>query len=118
MKKEKFQGKMNKKSKKHGFKRDFKHSKSFKPSFERFTPRIAKELTLGEITQDNKKDYLEVMGIINRVIQTGGPTIFSVSDGTGTLPLKGFDKPGERAYPEINESDAIKATIEIDEFNG
>ncbi len=118
MKKEKFQGKMNKKSKKHGFKKDFKHSKSFKPNFERFTPRTAKELTLGEITQDNKKDYLEVMGVINRVIQTGGPTIFSVSDGTGTLPLKGFDKPGERAYPEINESDAIKATIEIDEFNG
>jgi RecJ-like exonuclease len=118
MKKEKFRKKMNNKSKNQGFKKDFKHSRNFNTKFQKFTPRTSKELTLSEITPDNKKDYIEVMGVVDRIIQTGGPTIFSVSDGTGSLPLKGFDKPGERAYPEIAESQSIKATVEIDEFNG
>ena len=60
----------------------------------------------------------EVFGRINRIVVTAGPTVFSVSDGTGTLQLKGFIGAGARAYPELNEGDCIKAQIKLGEFNG
>ena len=56
-------------------------------------------------------------GMIDRISQTGGPTIFAISDGTGSFLLKGFDKPGERAFPEIEEGDCIKTRVKISEFN-
>ena len=59
-----------------------------------------------------------IRGQVNRIIQTGGPTIFFVSDGTGNLSIKGFIKPGERAFPEIEEGANIQATVEIGEFKG
>jgi len=55
---------------------------------------------------------------INRIVQTGGPTVFMINDGTGNLALKGFISPGERAYPEINEEDVVVATVNIGEFQG
>jgi archaea-specific RecJ-like exonuclease len=63
------------------------------------------------------KDNLLISGIVDRIVQTGGPTIFFVSDGTGTLTSTAFLK-GQRAYPEINEGDAVKALVAIDEFQG
>jgi len=59
-----------------------------------------------------------IRGQIERIIQTGGPTIFFISDGTGNFSIKGFIKPGERAHPEINESDMVQATVEVGEFKG
>ena len=59
-----------------------------------------------------------LVGIVERIIQTGGPTIFVISDGTGNLSLKGFSSPGERTYPHINEGDAIKTTVKIGEYQG
>jgi RecJ-like exonuclease len=66
----------------------------------------------------NSKGKVSIIGRVNRVIQTGGPTIFAVTDGTGSLSLKGFIGPGERAYPEIDEGDVVKATIGINEYQG
>lgn len=59
-----------------------------------------------------------IIGQVNRIVQTGGPTIFFVSDGTGELSIKGFIKPGERAYPEIVEGTGVGAILEIGEFRG
>ena len=64
------------------------------------------------------KGKLILKGIVERIIQTGGPTIFMTSDGTGILPLKGFSKPGVRSYAEIQEGDSILATVEVGEFQG
>ncbi len=61
---------------------------------------------------------LEISGKITRVIQTTGPTIFVVSDGTGSLHLKGFAGAGARAYPEIEEGYCVKSQIKLEEFNG
>ncbi len=66
----------------------------------------------------NSKGKILITGIINRVIQTGGPTVFVVSDGTGNLSLKAFIGPGLRAYPEIGEEDVVKAVVLIGEFQG
>ncbi len=59
-----------------------------------------------------------VYGIVERIVQTGGPTIFEINDGTGNLSLKAFISAGERAYPNINEGDVVTSIAKISEFNG
>ncbi|MEA3414499.1 MAG: hypothetical protein U9Q99_03185 [Nanoarchaeota archaeon] len=78
---------------------------------------IFREVLIEEISLRQKSKVI-VKGIVNKIAQTGGPTIFVVSDGTGSMSIKGFLKPGERSYPEIEEGDFVKATIAIGEFHG
>ncbi|MBR9704765.1 hypothetical protein GOV12_05100 [Candidatus Pacearchaeota archaeon] len=76
------------------------------------------EIKISDLSPEFSKKTMMVSGVIDKIVQTGGPTIFVVSDGTGTFGLKGFEGPGERAYPEINDGDTIKAIIVIEEFKG
>ena len=69
-----------------------------------------------DISAQSKGKRFSLTGFIDRVVQTGGPTVFYVTDGTGTLALKAFVGPGERAHPEIEEGDAIQAAVTIEEF--
>ena len=75
-----------------------------------------RQVFIKDITVDSKK--IGIRGEITKIIQTGGPTIFFISDGTGSLSIKGFIKPGERAFPEIEEGDSVQAVVEIGEFKG
>lgn len=75
-----------------------------------------RKVSINETSLDMLGERVEVSGSVERIVQTGGPTIFIVSDGTGILSLKGFQKPGERAYSEIESGDYIKAIIEISEY--
>ena len=97
------------------------YKKSFKRNFKR-SPKKDIDKNLEETSirdiRLNIKENVSIIGQVNRVVQTGGPTIFMVSDGTGTLAVKGFVKPGERAYPEIEEGDCISAVVSIGEFQG
>lgn len=77
-----------------------------------------KEILIENLDETSLRKKVCVTGVIERVIQTGGPTIFEIKDGTGNLSLKGFVKPGQRAYPEIDEGDYVKAVINLEEFNG
>ncbi|MAG01967.1 hypothetical protein CMI42_01405 [Candidatus Pacearchaeota archaeon] len=99
-------------------KKDFsKSNKKFsKDNFKSF--KDPEEISITEINSDLTKQRVKVVGTVGKIVQTGGPTIFVVTDSSGTLSLKGFDKPGDRAYPEINEGDSIKSIIEIGEYNG
>ncbi|MGK0209693.1 MAG: RecJ-like exonuclease [Patescibacteria group bacterium] len=76
------------------------------------------EILLGELSQQQLRKRVTVQGLVEKVIQTGGPTIFEVADGSGTAPLKAFLSAGERAYPNINEGDYVKAIINVQEYNG
>lgn len=78
----------------------------------------ASRIDVGEITVKNKGDSFSVYGMIDRVVQTGGPTIFYISDGTGTLALKAFEGAGVRSYPHIDVGDAVKAVLTVEEYNG
>ncbi|MCA9487762.1 MAG: hypothetical protein KC516_02260 [Nanoarchaeota archaeon] len=78
---------------------------------------FSKEMKLKDINL-NTKGSATIVGEIVRIAQTGGPTIFMISDGTGSLALKGFIKAGERAYPEIEEGDCVKANVSIGEYQG
>lgn len=92
------------------------NSKKFGQKKKSFQQKVARKINLSEISQDHLDESLEITGFVDRVQQTAGPTVFYVSDGTGTLALKAFTNPGERAYPEINEEGAIKAEITLSEF--
>jgi len=77
-----------------------------------------KLMSVADIGDKQLKKTVIVTGLIDKVVQTGGPTIFALVDGTGNLSLKGFISPGERAYPEINGGDYIEAHVNVDEFQG
>ncbi|MBS3098594.1 hypothetical protein J4462_00090 [Candidatus Pacearchaeota archaeon] len=78
----------------------------------------ARELKLEEISFDRVGEVATINALADSISQTPGPTLFSVTDGTATLVLKGFLAPGERAYPEIKIGDAIEAKIQINEYSG
>lgn len=65
-----------------------------------------------------KGKYTAIHGIVEQVVQTGGPTLFTVSDGTGSMKVKAFDGPGVRAYPQIQMGDAVEAQLLIKEYEG
>lgn len=76
------------------------------------------KISLEEIGPGLIRKSVIVEGCIEKVMQTGGPTVFGLTDGTGNLSLKGFIAPGERAYPNIDAGDCVVAVVRIDEFNG
>jgi archaea-specific RecJ-like exonuclease len=119
--KKKFERKFDRK-----FDRKFKGKGNFS-KFDRFSKfkdfKKPEEENIGyfDINAINKEFLNKLVSInakIERIAQTGGPTIFVVSDGTSTLSLKGFIGVGQRAFPELNEGDIIKAAVKINEYNG
>jgi len=102
---------------------DYK-KKNSKPNFGFDTKEFSREIKeasrtdVGAISVKNKGDSFSVYGIIDRVVQTGGPTIFSISDGTGILALKAFEGAGVRSYPHIDVGDVVKAIFTVEEYNG
>ena len=84
-------------------------------SFEQFVS--ADKATIADVSIDKKGKRLELSGVIDRIVQTGGPTVFYLSDGTGSLALKGFEAPGARAHAHIVEGDAVIAVITVEEYN-
>ena len=75
-----------------------------------------KQVSIKDINLDSKQVFL--IGRVEKVTQTGGPTIFVLYDGTGTIAIKGFIGPGQRAYPEIKEQDCVSILASIGEFQG
>jgi len=106
--------KNNKKNNRQNFSKNFKSNQKFTkyPSMN----EKAQEKKIEDVS--GSKEIVSITAHVNKVVQTGGPTVFVVSDGTGNLSLKGFIKPGVRAYPEIVEGLIIKAVVEIGEFQG
>jgi len=92
-----------------------------KPSFDRKFKKPqppAREAKLDQITLEEVSKQFVIKAVIDSVAQTSGPTLFTITDGTATLVLKGFEAPGERAYPMITEGDSIEAKIQVNEYNG
>jgi RecJ-like exonuclease len=97
----------------------FKNTKDMKRNFiKREDNREIKEILIENLNEKSLKKSVALTGVIEKISQTGGPTIFEINDGTGNLSLKGFVSPGERAYPEIKEGDYVKVIISLEEFNG
>ncbi|MFB6194241.1 MAG: DHH family phosphoesterase [Halobaculum sp.] len=57
-------------------------------------------------------------GEIVQIKQTGGPTIVSVSDGTGVVGCAAFAGAGVRAYPDLAVGDSVRVRGEVESRNG
>jgi archaea-specific RecJ-like exonuclease len=76
------------------------------------------DFTIQQVDKKMIGKKVEMQAIVEGVAQTGGPTLFTTTDGTGTLVLKGFEGAGVRAYPQIDEGDAVEALVELREYQG
>lgn len=72
---------------------------------------------LNEIRENEIGQFFRIKVKVIEVKQTKGPTIFTVYDGTRISVAKGFEKAGERAYPDINVGDRINAEVKVSTFD-
>ncbi|SFR31099.1 DHH family phosphoesterase [Halorubrum sodomense] len=70
--------------------------------------------TLGDAVGDAVRIEGEVVG----VRQTGGPTVFEVSDETGAVDVAAFVEPGVRAHPDVEVGDAVRVDGEVESHRG
>ncbi|AEH25462.1 DHH family phosphoesterase [Pyrococcus yayanosii] len=69
---------------------------------------VKKELPVTEISQLNEGmagKTVKIRGKVTQIQVTGGPTVFTLTDGTGITWAAAFEAPGVRAYPNINVGD-------------
>ncbi|MCL2549448.1 MAG: DHH family phosphoesterase [Methanimicrococcus sp.] len=77
---------------------------------------VSKEFPLtsiGNITPRDNGKTVKFAGEVLQVKQTGGPTIFTISDESGQVPCAGFSTAGQRSYPEIDSGMAVSAVGEV-----
>lgn len=72
---------------------------------------VRKELPVTEIGELNESlagKTVRIRGKITQIQVTGGPTVFTISDGTGITWAAAFEAPGVRAYPTIMVGDIVE----------
>lgn len=82
----------------------------------RLTKSIPRTL-IGDL-ESKKGKIVRIDGEVQQIQQTSGPTIFIISDESGTTEIAAFDKAGERSYPEIELDDAVQVIGEVNEHGG
>ncbi len=82
--------------------------------------RLTKSIprTLIKQLEEKKGKIVRIDGEVQQIQQTSGPTIFIISDESGTTEIAAFDKAGERSYPEIELGDAVQVIGEVNEHSG
>jgi RecJ-like exonuclease len=76
-----------------------------------------REVRVDELV-DGVGSTVTLEGEVVQVKQTGGPTIFHVSDGGGVVPCAAFEEAGVRAYPEVGRGDVVRVTGEVETHEG
>ncbi len=61
---------------------------------------------------------VRIVGEVVQVQQTSGPTIFTISDETGTTWAAAFDEPGVRVYPGVNTGNIVEVLGEVNLHGG
>ena len=72
---------------------------------------VADTGTLGDAVGES----VHVEGEVVQIKQTGGPTIFHVSDETGVVPCAAFEEAGVRAHPDIDIGDLVHIAGVVEE---
>ncbi|MFB6132267.1 MAG: DHH family phosphoesterase [Halanaeroarchaeum sp.] len=68
--------------------------------------------------EDEVGETVAIEGTIAGVRQTGGPTIFDVTDETGTIDCAAFEEAGVRAYPDVDVDDVVRIVGEVERRRG
>ncbi|MDD5474506.1 MAG: DHH family phosphoesterase [Candidatus Methanoperedens sp.] len=81
---------------------------------------VEKQLPRRKTTELSKYTgkLVHLSGEVIQIKQTGGPTIFTISDEDGTVQCAAFEKAGERAYPDIKSETIVKVIGEPSLRNG
>jgi RecJ-like exonuclease len=77
----------------------------------------AEPATLDELTE-KVGERVELAAIVDAIRQTGGPTIFELTDHTGTVDVAAFEQAGVRAYPAVEVGDVIEVIGEVEQRRG
>lgn len=73
---------------------------------------------IGDITTKSMGKSVLLVGEIVQIQQTSGPTIFTISDETGTTWAAAFDEPGVRVYPHLNIENIVEIVGEVSLHSG
>lgn len=73
---------------------------------------------IGDINRSMVGKNVRLVGEVMHIQQTSGPTIFTVTDETGTTWAAAFDEPGVRMYPHINTGHIVEVLGEISLHSG
>jgi RecJ-like exonuclease len=73
---------------------------------------------IGDITNKTMGKTVRLVGEIIQIQQTSGPTIFTISDETGTTWAAAFDQPGVRVYPHLDMGNIVEITGEVSLHSG
>ncbi|MFB6267277.1 MAG: OB-fold nucleic acid binding domain-containing protein [Halodesulfurarchaeum sp.] len=71
-----------------------------------------------ENLEDHVGDIVALEGEITDVRQTSGPTVFEVTDETGSIECAAFKAAGVRAYPEVDLADIVTLVGEVERRRG
>ncbi len=75
-----------------------------------------RSLHIKDITPERVGSFLSFKAQIVSILQTSGPTRFTLVDSTGSINGAAFIKAGERAFPEISEGTVVNCFGEVTEF--
>lgn len=73
---------------------------------------------IGDINNKSMGRTVSIVGEVVQVQQTSGPTIFTISDETGTTWAAAFDEPGVRVYPNVNTGNIVEILGEVNLHGG
>lgn len=59
-----------------------------------------------------------VEGKVQQIRQTSGPTLFTLQDDSGEIECAAFEAAGVRAYPDVEASDIVRITGEVEDRRG
>ncbi|GAB3683015.1 OB-fold nucleic acid binding domain-containing protein [Salinarchaeum chitinilyticum] len=71
-----------------------------------------------ESLDDAVGDLVRLEAEVTSIHQTGGPTIFELRDGSGTVDCAAFDGAGIRAYPEVEVGDVLRLDGTVERRRG
>jgi RecJ-like exonuclease len=79
--------------------------------------QTAEPAELGEL-QSMVGERVELAAIVDAIRQTGGPTIFELTDHTGSVDVAAFEQAGVRAYPAVEVGDVVEVIGEVEQRRG
>lgn len=85
------------------------------PEFEEYRTEIVEhDPTITPVADLETGSEATVEGRLVGIKQTGGPTIFQLTDGTGIISGAAFEEAGVRAYPDATIDDAVRITGSVE----
>lgn len=81
-------------------------------------PEPALKRTTIEAIENQVGSVVRLEGEITGVRQTSGPTVFELTDETGSVECAAFEEAGVRAYPDVEVDDVVALEGEVEHHHG